>query len=117
MGPRKAASDYINKSLATDMADPIQHYVQPSRNGFWVAVVTAAACSREDAETDPTVEDASSESAIVGTVALEAADPTKEELGFRWQPGDAELRRTSVCSQARGRGVAQRLFRELHAHH
>jgi GNAT superfamily N-acetyltransferase len=113
--PRKAAFDYINKSLSTDMADPIRHYVQPARNGFWVATTTVA-CSRGDAETDSATESPGIQSSIVGTVAVEAADPSKEELGFRWQPGDAELRRMSVCRRAQGQGIAQRLFRELQTH-
>ena len=64
MLPRKAANNYVQKSLKADMADPLVHYVRPARNGFWVAL--------DD-----------SNDTVVGTVALEAADCVKVSERFQ----------------------------------
>jgi GNAT superfamily N-acetyltransferase len=135
--PHRIASDYIAKSLATDMADPIHHFCEPGGGQFWVAVDDDAA------------------GAVVGTVAVERVNTKlRHSGGFRWcvavpprprrrRPppcvpaaaagravvtraaagaaawrrtnGDAELRRMSVAPSARGRGVAKALFGTLRA--
>ena len=94
--PRSFASEYVEKSLAGDMADPVAYYAAP-RGAFWVAV-------------DATL------GTVVGTVAVEAADAAQEDHGWRWKEGDAELRRMSVGPSARGKGVARRLLAEVRRH-
>ena len=91
-GPRKIASDYISKSLSDDMLDPMARYRSTRGSGFWVAV--------------------SGSGEVIGTVALEPANEIAEH-GWTWVYGDGELRRMSVSSQWRGRGVARALFTAL----
>ena len=91
-GPRKIASDYIAKSLNDDMLDPMARYRSKRGSGFWVAV--------------------SGSGEVIGTVALEPANEIPEH-GWTWIYGDGELRRMSVSSQWRGRGVAKALFAAL----
>ena len=82
--PRRIAADYIDSWLATDMADPVKHYGAAPRNCFWVA------------EDDSTRE-------VIGTVAVEdIAAPQSHGKADGWNDGDAELRRMSVSSLARG---------------
>ena len=88
-GPKKIASDYISKSLSDDMLDPMTRYRSKRGSGFWVAV--------------------SGSGEVIGTVALEAANEIPEH-GWTWIYGDGELRRMSVSSQWRDRGVAKALF-------
>ena len=91
-GPRKIASDYISKSLSDDMLDPMVRYRSKRGSGFWVAV--------------------SGSGEVIGTVALEPANEIAEH-GWTWIYGDGELRRMSVSSQWRDRGVAKALFAAL----
>ena len=91
-GPKKIARDYISKSLSDDMLDPMARYRSKRGSGFWVAV--------------------SGSGEVIGTVALEPANEIAEH-GWTWIYGDGELRRMSVSSQWRGRGVAKALFAAL----
>ena len=98
--PRYYADKYVEKSLADDMRDITAHYMTPRTSCFFVAV---------DAISDE----------VIGTVAIEHApssnldQPANETGEFRWKQGDAELRRMSVATWARGKGVAQALFAAL----
>lgn len=94
--PGLVASGYVRSSLAADMCTPYAHYMGAGRRGscFWVAV-----------------DDASSE--VVGMVAVEPCTGIADGAGWQWRVGDAELRRMSVATWARGHGVARALFAEL----
>ena len=74
------------------MLDPMARYRSKRGSGFWVAV--------------------SGSGEVIGTVALEPANEIAEH-GWTWVYGDGELRRMSVSSQWRGRGVAKALFAAL----
>ena len=88
--PRKVCNDYVAKCLADDMKSPCAHYLSSPGSCFWVAV------------------DASS-GEVCGTVAVERATAH----GWAADGTDAELRRMSVASWARGAGVARLMFAEL----
>ena len=92
--PWKAATNYVERALSKDTANPVSHYVMQGQNNFWVAV------------------DDSSDT-IVGTVAVKKADVAKTELGHKWIEGDAELRRMSVDASMRGKGIARKMFGAL----
>lgn len=85
---------YVFISIRTDLAGKLEHYRRPAENELWVAQI---------------------QDNIVGCVAVEKANSKKVEFGFSWSNGDAELRRMSVSEDARGKGVARKLFETLKA--
>ena len=88
------ARRYIASGLQTDMRSPCARYLSRRGSAFWVAV------------------DDASES-VVGIVGVDAPSAAGDELGWRWEEGDVELRRMSVAPWARRRGVATALHAEL----
>ena len=96
--PWRLARNYVSKSLSQDMLDPVRHYCQQDhgRSCFFVAV--------------------DGDDRVVGTVAVEP--PQCEHAVSSSSPWSsaghqAELRRMSVATTHRGRGVSKMLLAEV----
>ena len=98
MLPELVAAKYISESLASDMLNLSQRYGAPADSNFWVAV---AAISQK----------------VVGTVAVESPNCDGHDPSSPWNSAtDLELRRMSVSSTVRGKGIAKQMFQTLEAH-
>ena len=97
MLPELVAAKYISESLASDMLNLSQRYGAPAESNFWVAV---AATQK-----------------VVGTVAVESPNCDGHDPSSPWNSAtDLELRRMSVSSTVRGKGIAKQMFQTLEAH-
>eukprot|EP00457_Paulinella_chromatophora_P011993 gb/GEZN01012163.1/.p1 GENE.gb/GEZN01012163.1/~~gb/GEZN01012163.1/.p1 ORF type:complete len:259 (-),score=32.04 gb/GEZN01012163.1/:216-992(-) len=98
--PAFVARQYIQSCLQSDLKDILARYestLERKGSAFWVAF------NKDTNE-------------IVGSVAVESPDLSTNVPADVFEAGDAELRRMSVKSTHRGRGVARKLFQALQRH-